>query len=206
MQEIDFFKTPFFLFKSDKKFAEKISEEVSDILKDGKSEIVYRKTKSSNILKETKNKIPLKIPELDFNPQTSVGGFFANGGNNTKMINLPSEIRDHIIKNIEKINLPISFRNIWTNITSEYDYNRVHNHITEADLVFVLYLTKGTLWIQNPHYRGRLDNQYSKVGTSVSLDFNIGDMIVFPGDIFHWVEPHMEDRVTISGNLEIRIN
>jgi len=34
MQEIDFFRTPYFLFKSDKKFAEKISNEIKDILKD----------------------------------------------------------------------------------------------------------------------------------------------------------------------------
>ena len=211
MQEVDFFRTPFFLFKSDKNFAEKISDEIKDILKD-KKRIDYL---SYNKEKITDKYPVLPLSDLDFNIQTSVGVFLDNKSNvtkyhrtpyerDTKLENFPSKIRKHIIENIEQIPIPLEFVDVWTNITSNTDYNRVHNHI-EVDLVFVLYLTKGTLWIQNPNQRLELDRVYKNIGSSISLDFNIGDMIVFPSDIHHWVEPFHEnyDRITIAGNLRI---
>ena len=200
MQEIDFFRTPFFLFKSDKNFAEKISDEIGDILKEKKKVdyISYGKIKRQD-------KIPVPpLSGLDFNVQTSVGGFLDNNGKDTKLENIPSQIREHIIENIKKIPIPLEIKDVWTNITSSTDYNRVHNH-KEVDLVFVLYLTEGTLWIQNPNQRLKLDKVYKNIGSSISLDFNIGDMIVFPSDIHHWVEPFDGDydRITIAGNLSI---
>jgi len=200
MQEIDFFRTPFFLFKSDKNFAEKISDEIGDILKEKKKVdyISYGKIKRQD-------KIPVPpLSGLDFNVQTSVGGFLDNNGKDTKLENIPSQIREHIIENIKKIPIPLEIKDVWTNITSSTDYNRVHNH-KEVDLVFVLYLTEGTLWIQNPNQRLKLDKVYKNIGSSISLDFNIGDMIVFPSDIHHWVEPFdgNYDRITIAGNLSI---
>ena len=203
MKEIDFFRTPFFLFKSDKNFAEKISDEIGDILKSKKriDYISYSKVKVKH-----RNKIPVTpLSGLDFNIHTSVGGFLDNNGKDTKLENIPSKIRKHIIKNIEQIPIRLEFKDVWTNITSNNDYNRVHHHKTECDLVFVLYLTKGTLWVQNPINRVKLDMVYRHIGSSISLDFNIGDMIVFPSDINHWVEPHdgNYDRITIAGNLSI---
>ena len=202
MQEIDFFRTPFFLFKSDKKFGENISEEIEDILK-GVEKVDYINYSNVKEIKH-KDKIPVQIPELDFNVHTSVGGFLDNNGKDAKLENIPSQIRKHIIENIEQIPIPLKFEDVWTNITSNSDYNRVHNHM-EVDLVFVLYLTKGTLWIQNPNQRLELDRVYKNIGSSISLDFNIGDMIVFPSDIHHWVEPFDGDydRITIAGNLNI---
>ena len=200
MQEIDFFRTPFFLFKSDKNFAEKISDEIGDILKEKKKVdyISYGKIKRQD-------KIPVPpLSGLDFNVQTSVGGFLDNNGKDTKLENTPSKIREHIIENIKKIPIPLEIKDVWTNITSSTDYNRVHNH-KEVDLVFVLYLTEGTLWIQNPNQRLKLDKVYKNIGSSISLDFRVGDMIVFPSDIHHWVEPFDGDydRITIAGNLSI---
>jgi len=202
MQEIDFFRTPFFLFKSDKNFAEKISDEIRDILKSKKriDYISYNKVKV-----EPKNKIPVtSLSGLDFNVQTSVGGFLDNDGDDITLNNIPSQIRKHIIENIKEIPIPLEITSIWTNVTSNSNYNRVHNHM-EVDLVFVLYLTKGTLWIQNPNQRLKLDKVYKTIGSSISLDFNVGDMIVFPSDINHWVEPYdgNYDRITIAGNLSI---
>ena len=200
MQEIDFFRTPFFLFKSNKNFAEKISDEIRDILKN-KKKVDYISYGKKKIV----DKIPVtSLSDLDFNVQTSVGGFLDNNGKDTKLENIPSKIRNHIINNIKQIPIPLEFEDVWTNITSNADYNRVHNHI-EVDLVFVLYLTKGTLWIQNPNQRLKLDRVYKDIGSSISLDFNIGDMIVFPSDIHHWVEPFDGDydRITIAGNMWI---
>ena len=204
MQEIDFFRTPFFLFKSDPNFAEKISDEIRDILKD-KKKIDY----ITYVNKKIVDKIPVPpLSDLGFNVQTSVGGFLDSKGKDTELENIPSKIRNHIINNIKQIPIPLKFEDVWTNITSNTDYNRVHNHMdqrnSKVDLVYVLYLTKGTLWIQNPNQRLRLDKVY-KIGSSISLDFNIGDMIVFPSDIYHWVEPFDGDydRITIAGNLSI---
>ena len=199
MQEIDFFKTPFFLFKSDKKFAEKISDEIRDILKNKK------KVDYINYKGQWKNKIKVNIPNLNFETYSTIGGFLDNKGDDINLENMPSQIKNHLIENIQKIPLPLQIVELWANITSSNDYNRVHNHCSQADLVFVLYLTKGTLWIQNPHYRLELDRRYSSVGSSISLDFNIGDMIVFPSDIQHWVEPFDGDydRISIAGNLSI---
>ena len=200
MQEIDFFRTPFFLFKADENFAEKISDEIKDILKD-KKRIDYL---SYNKEKITDKYPVLPLSDLDFNINTSVGGFLNNEGNLTSINNIPSKIRNHIIENIKQIPISLEFEDVWVNITSSTDYNRVHNH-KEVDLVFVLYLTKGTLWIQNPNQRLKLDKVYKNIGSSISLDFNIGDMIVFPSDIHHWVEPFDGDydRITIAGNLSI---
>ena len=91
MQEVDFFRTPFFLFKADKNFAEKISDEIRDILKEKKKVdyISYGKNKIAN-------KIPVApLSDLDFNIQTSVGGFLSNNANDysgVKIENIPSKI------------------------------------------------------------------------------------------------------------------
>ena len=207
MQEIDFFRTPYFLFKSDKNFAEQISDEIKDILKN-KKRVDYINY-GSQVKVENRNKVPVPpLSDLNLNIQTSIGGFVNNkdsGFNYKKIEDFPNQIRKHIIENVKQIPIPLEFSSIWTNVTSNNDYNRCHNHKDEADLVFVLYLTKGTLWIQNPNQRVRLDKVYKTIGSSISLDFNIGDMIVFPSDIQHWVEPFDEDydRITIAGNMWI---
>jgi len=205
--EVDFFKTPYFLFKSNKKIVEKISEEIEDILKQ-KTNIDYRNYKSP-IKVSDKNKSSTPIRDLsigkDFNIQTSSGGFTDNDGSKIKLENISSQIQNHIKDNIKTLPFSIKYLDVWFNITPNNDYNRCHNHKDQSDLVFVLYLTKGTLWIQNPNYRLKIDRYYNKVGSSISLDFNIGDMIVFPSDIHHWVEPFDGDydRITIAGNLSI---
>ena len=207
MKEIDFFRTPFFLFKADKNFAEQISDEIKDILKN-KKRVDYINY-GSQVKVENRNKIPVHpLSGLDLNIQTSIGGFVNNkdsGFNYKKIEDFPNQIRKHIIENVKQIPIPLEFSSIWTNVTSNNDYNRCHNHKDEGDLVFVLYLTKGTLWIQNPNQRVRLDKVYKTIGSSISLDFNIADMIVFPSDIHHWVEPFDGDydRITIAGNMWI---
>jgi len=205
MQEIDFFRTPFFLFKSDKNFAEKISDEIGDIIKN-KKKIDYMNYEKIKKDKKLEDRVLVgSLSGLDYNIHTSVGGFLDNEGLYIELENIPNKIRNHIIENTKQIPIPLKFGNIWTNITSNSDYNRSHQHKNEADLVFVLYLSKGTLWIQNPNNRVMLDACYNRVGSSISFDFNIGDMIVFPSDIHHWIEPYDGDydRITIAGNMWI---
>ena len=77
MQEIDFFRTPFFLFKADKNFAEKISDEIKDILKN-KKRVDYINY-GSQVKVENRNKIPVHpLSDLNLNIQTSIGGFINN--------------------------------------------------------------------------------------------------------------------------------
>ena len=85
------------------------------------------------------------------------------------------------------------YESIWLNITYNNDYNRCHNHKDQADLVFVLYLTKGTLWLRNPNHRPKLDRFYSHMGSSLSIEFNTGDMILFPSNYMY---PHTINRIT----------
>ena len=205
--EVDFFKTPYFLFKSNKKNVEKISEEIKDILKQ-KTNIDYLNYKSPiKVSGRHKSSTPIRDLSIvkDFNIQTSSGGFTDNNGSEIKLENIPSQIQSHIKDNIKTLPFSIKYLDVWFNITPNTDYNRCHNHKDQSDLVFVLYLTKGTLWIQNPNYRLKIDRYYNKVGSSISLDFNVGDMIVFPSDIHHWVEPFDGDyaRITLAGNLSI---
>mgnify|MGYP001299627461 FL=1 len=211
-ETVDFFLTPYFLVKADKKIAEEISEEVKDILEKKKTKkfddlINYRNYSGNKIRQDLKKdqKRVASLCSLGFDTYTSVGGFLDNGGGNIELKDLPNKIQNHISENIDEIPMSLNYRDMWINITSNHDYNRCHNHKVEADLVFVLYLTKGTLWLRNPHHRPKLDRVYNHVGSSLSIEFNTGDMIIFPSDIDHWVEPHKEnyDRISIAGNLSI---
>ena len=212
-ETVDFFRTPYFLVKADKKFAEEISEEIKDILKKKKTKkfddlINYKNYASNKIRQDLKDdqKRNAPISSLGFDTYTSVGGFLDNDGPEIELEELPSKIQNHLDDNVKTIPLSLDYESMWLNITYNNDYNRCHNHKdSQADLVFVLYLTKGTLWLRNPNHRPKLDRFYSHMGSSVSIEFNIGDMIIFPSDIDHWVEPYKENytRISIAGNLRI---
>ena len=211
-ETVDFFRTPYFLVKADKKIAEEISEEVRDILKKRKTKkfdnlINYKNYASNKIRQDLKSdqKRDAPITSLGFDTYTSVGGFLDNDGPEIKLEELPNKIQNHLDDNVKAIPLSLTYESIWMNITHNNDYNRCHNHKDQADLVFVLYLTKGTLWLRNPNHRPKLDRFYSHMGSSLSIAFNTGDMILFPSDIDHWVEPYKENytRISIAGNLRI---
>ena len=211
-ETVDFFRTPYFLVKADKKIAEEISEEVRDILKKRKTKkfdnlINYKNYASNKIRQDLKSdqKRDAPITSLGFDTYTSVGGFLDNDGPEIELEELPSKIQNHLDDNVKAIPLSLTYESIWMNITHNNDYNRCHNHKDQADLVFVLYLTKGTLWLRNPNHRPKLDRFYSHMGSSLSIEFNTGDMILFPSDIDHWVEPYKENytRISIAGNLHI---
>ena len=73
--EVDFFKTPYFLFKSNKKIVEKISEEIEDILKqktniiDYKTEYLKPNNEKGSFLKQTEDKPNLNTYLNQYHPE-----------------------------------------------------------------------------------------------------------------------------------------
>ena len=124
------------------------------------------------------------LSDLDYNIHTSVGRFHDNEGLYIELGTIPNKIRNHIIENTKQIPIALKFGQIY-GLTDDLIVimRELPPHKNEADLVFVLDLSKGTISIQNPNNRVRLDACYNRVGSSISVDFNIGDMIVFPSDI-----------------------
>ena len=184
----EFFKTPFWFFSS-KNFPELVKDEIDEIVKNKKSRSL--------------NRGPVKIAGPK-NMHTSIGGFTNSLGPNFYE-NPHTKIEKYIKENLKGLPVNTNITHAWINITSGTDYNRAHNHVGHADLVFVLYLTKGKLWIQNPNWRQNLDKRIYGTGSSISFDFKIGDMIVFPSDLYHWVEPYEGNnlRISVTGNLSL---
>ncbi len=111
---------------------------------------------------------------------------------------------------IEKLNfLPkFQFGNWWVNINEKGGFHVAHSH-PGADLSVVWYLTDsecGPLRFFHPcsHARDHL-NKALNLETDSCFVAKKGDIIVFPSDLWHYVEPNQSDdvRVSISFNLSL---
>ena len=93
--------------------------------------------------------------------------------------------------------LQVNITGWWYNINPKGAWNVPHSH-GGADYALVWYLTDsdGLLQLMNPH-TSRKNSQ------DVSFNAKKGDILIFPGDIIHYVMPNTkeEDRVCISMNL-----
>ena len=87
----------------------------------------------------------------------------------------------------------------WYNINPKGAWNLPHSH-GGADYALIWYLTDsdGLLQLMNPHSY-RLDCRDGSFNTKK------GDVLIFPGDIIHYVMPNTKekDRVCISMNLKL---
>ena len=94
----------------------------------------------------------------------------------------------------------------WFNINGNGAYNTVHTH-PECNLALIWYLTDddNKLILVDPHWHNR-----AKLYESLHRDYQFrrmnakkGDIVIFPSDLMHQVEPHQkeEDRMSISMNL-----
>ena len=87
----------------------------------------------------------------------------------------------------------------WYNINPQGAWNLPHSH-GGADYALVWYLTDsdGLLNLMNPN-SSRIDSRNG------SFDTKKGDVLIFPGDIIHYVMPNTKekDRVCISMNLQL---
>ena len=107
------------------------------------------------------------------------------------------EYIENIVNNIISSKTSVSITGWWYNINPQGAWNVPHSH-GGADYALVWYLTDsdGLLQLMNPH-TSRKNNQ------DVSFNAKKGDILIFPGDIIHYVMPNTkeEDRVCISMNL-----
>ena len=93
----------------------------------------------------------------------------------------------------------VSISGWWYNINLKGSWNTPHSH-PGVDFALVWYLTDshGLLQLMNP-------NSSIVDSRDGSFDTKKGDILIFPGDIIHYVMPHTKetDRVCISMNLRL---
>ena len=96
----------------------------------------------------------------------------------------------------------------WYNINPKGTWNTPHCH-PGVEFALVLYLTDsdGLLKLMNP-FTMRMDNNQNVLrllnrGSHTAIDAKKGDILIFPGDLLHYVipNPREEDRISISVNL-----
>tara|TARA_Y100001963_G_C6515970_1_gene324319 strand:- start:42 stop:569 length:528 start_codon:yes stop_codon:yes gene_type:complete len=99
------------------------------------------------------------------------------------------------------------YLNWWLNINRKGDFNMSHTH-PNTDLACIWYITDNhnLLAFQNPigHERFRLIKQTSSLDQLYfNKDAKAGDILIFPGDVPHHVEPHELDtpRISVSFNI-----
>ena len=102
----------------------------------------------------------------------------------------------------------------WLNINEKGDYNLTHTH-PSTDLAAVWYITdnENALYFQDPLIQNRSNlysNIFSQFGETATKAFDCkkGDLIVFPSDVHHGVEPHQLDtpRISIAFNMLVNNN
>ena len=95
----------------------------------------------------------------------------------------------------------------WLNINYKGNYNIAHTH-PMSDLVVIWYMTDnhGLLKLRDPFGHERF-NMYEKFKISdvKNPDVSAGDIVIFPADIEHEVEPHefSKPRICLSFNLNL---
>ena len=99
------------------------------------------------------------------------------------------------------VNWSVEVSGWWYNINCKGSWNTPHSH-GGSNYALVWYLTDsdGLLQLMNPH-----SNRIDITGQDGSFDAKKGDILIFPGDIIHYVMPNTKerDRVCISMNLQL---
>ena len=130
------------------------------------------------------------------------GGFQSNDSSNFSEFPFTEHIRERLYP------LPnFNFMNWWLNVNGPGDYNLGHVH-PNCDLSVVWYITdnQGTLCMDSPYAFTRfnlikaMDDDYM-----LRFDCKAGDIIVFPSDMYHQVEPNLtnDPRISVAINLEM---
>ena len=141
--------------------------------------------------------------------KSNSGGYQGDGNTNFDEI---KGFEEYLHKRLEF--LPAYwYQNWWINVNHKGDFNWGHTH-PGADLSGIWYITdnKKTLKFEHPCFHNRLEPLARMMGHEydqwdcIHKDCKAGDIIVFPSDIVHWVEPWTEDwpRVSITFNLKLK--
>ena len=86
-------------------------------------------------------------------------------------------------------------------VVEEIDWNLIHTH-PNCDLSLVWYLTDGDICFDNPNSHNRLEVGDCSVWESKNKK---GDVVVFPADLKHFVNPNQkdEDRMSLAFNINL---
>ena len=89
----------------------------------------------------------------------------------------------------------------WVNVNKKGDWNLIHTH-PNCDLSLVWYLTDGDICFDNPNSHNRLEVGDCSVWESKNKK---GDVVVFPADLKHFVNPNQkdEDRMSLAFNINL---
>jgi len=157
---------------------------------------------------------------------SNVGGYhslnFLGFGNDS----LRSKLLDLINKEVEKCAIEFGLKlegkkvkvsNFWFNINRKKDHNKMHTHL--GSIFSGVYYIKvpdncGRLVLEDPntqlmqsflnywHLKTEF-NEYTSMVWNISPD--LGDLVIFPSWMSHYVEPNMsdEDRISLSFNTAL---
>ncbi len=131
------------------------------------------------------------------------GGFQSKVSND--MDTLPPDLFHLFEKKLSSLPL-CNLMGWWLNVNKKGDFNIVHTHpLADASVVFYLTDNQGSLVFQHPsaHSRWAFINAFGEKHAT-RIFANAGDMLIFPADLEHYVEPNEleEVRISISMNLK----
>ena len=104
----------------------------------------------------------------------------------------------------------VRMANWWLNVNEKGDFNFRHTH-PKCDLSGIWYISdnNNTLVFEDPMQHSR-SNLYMKfpeldIGECVYVNAKAGEILIFPSDLPHYVEPHLLDtqRVSVSFNMHL---
>ena len=96
----------------------------------------------------------------------------------------------------------------WLNVNEKGNFNTQHTH-PKADLSGIWYITdnNNSLAFVDPlsHSRYALNGVFNNRGDCVSFNSKAGEILIFPSDVPHFVEPHELDtkRISVSFNMSL---
>jgi len=104
----------------------------------------------------------------------------------------------------------VRMANWWLNVNEKGDFNFRHTH-PKCDLSGIWYITdnNNTLVFEDPmqHSRSNLYMAFPELdlGEGVYVNAKAGEILIFPSDLPHFVEPHPLDtkRVSVSFNMHL---
>jgi uncharacterized protein (TIGR02466 family) len=147
--------------------------------------------------------------ELPSTGKSNLGGYQSPTINlKTKFPNLMEKISPELNTVVTDSELKISIDNAWININKNRDANHSHYHPYSA-LSGVIYLqfvfNAGEIVFENPTISGvfPIDDSVQHFFGCCKLVPTIGDVIIFPSYLKHYVEPNLsaEDRISIAFNM-----
>ncbi len=173
--------------------------------------VFHEKMENFSSVKEDLIASIYKLKDNDFGRQAS------NNGGGWQSNENPTEFRDFIQNLVDSMQIFVTCElcNFWVNVNPPGGYNKQHVH-PEAHL-------SGVFWVKTPPNSGVLTfpNPFAytqsnfilkfpkefrdkhKIYTTVDYSPQPGEIIVFPSDLYHGVDPNMsmEDRISIAFNL-----